>query len=203
MSASPMPNQQAFAETVPNNFLALRPSIPQKNKTPLRLITAEGQLKIHTAPFRGRFSEVLSEALRSAGLGSRVMVAQFLKGGVDQGPAGMVNLCGRLNWLRPAINCCISEKAPKQLPGQSTHSNVKAVKEIWNTCKMNLLKGDLEQLVLDEVGLAIELGYLREDDFICTLERRPKTMDVILTGPAIPQRVLAIADQVTQLRCSS
>ena len=72
----------------------------------------EGQLQVHTAPFRGSFSGVFSQALRSAGLGSRVLVSQFLKGGVDQGLERSVWLCGRLQWLRPAVAGCLAEPVP-------------------------------------------------------------------------------------------
>ena len=52
-------------------------------------------------------------------------------------------------------------------------------------------------MVLEEVGLGISLGYLKEEDLISTLEKRPPSMDVILTGPAIPPPVMSMADQVT------
>lgn len=53
---------------------------------PLRLVSQpEGLLQIHTAPFRGSFAAVFSQALRSAGLGSRVLVSQFLKGAWSRG----------------------------------------------------------------------------------------------------------------------
>ena len=39
------------------------------------------------------------------------------------------------------------------------------------------------------------------EDLISTLEKRPKAMDVILTGPTIPSQVISMADQVTELRC--
>ena len=44
---------------------------------PLRLLVREpeGLLQVHTASFRGSFASVFSEALRSAGLGSRVLSA--------------------------------------------------------------------------------------------------------------------------------
>ena len=71
----------------------------------------EGLLQVHTAPFRGSFSGVFSQALRSAGLGSRVLISQFLKGGVDQGLERSVWLCGRLQWLRPAVAACLAEPA--------------------------------------------------------------------------------------------
>ena len=84
------------------------------HKPPLKLAKTQGQVQIHTSPFRGSFSVVLSEALRSAGLGSKVLISQFLKGGVNQGPNGAINLCGRLEWLRPAIETCLTGEFPKE-----------------------------------------------------------------------------------------
>ena len=55
-------------------------------------------------------------------------------------------------------------------------------------------------MVLDEVGLAIALGYLDEADVLTTLEQRPGSMDVILTGSVMPSILMAMADQVTELR---
>jgi cob(I)alamin adenosyltransferase len=60
--------------------------------------------------------------------------------------------------------------------------------------------GDLDQLVLDEIGLAIGFGYIDEAEVVSALEQRPGAMDVIITGPAIPPNVVAMADQVTELR---
>ena len=154
----------------------------------------EGQLQVHTAPFRGSFSGVFSQALRSAGLGSRVLVSQFLKGGVDQGLERSVWLCGRLQWLRPAVAGCLAELVP------ASQADVEAVREIWAYTREQLLSGQLDQLVLDELGLAVELGYLSEAEVVSALEQRPSHLDVILTGPSMPTALLAMADQVTQLR---
>ena len=170
------------------------------NLSPLHLVGPEGQLQVHTAPHRGSFSVVLSEALRAAGLGRKVMVAQFLKGGVLQGPNQAIHLCGRLEWLRPDIPCCITERATQFINEKKTPDSINPVEEVWEVCKQRILEEKLDQLVLDEVGLASALGYLRESDLVNTLERRPSSMDVILTGPSIPSQVIAMADQVTELR---
>ena len=94
--------------SIPSIGASLRP-VP--SRTPLQLVTTQGQVHIHTSSYRGSFSVVLSEALRSAGLGSRVLVAQFLRGGVNQGPEGAIHLCGRLEWLRPSIECCLPDNS--------------------------------------------------------------------------------------------
>tara|TARA_Y100001968_G_C19446028_1_gene765389 strand:- start:2564 stop:3148 length:585 start_codon:yes stop_codon:yes gene_type:complete len=176
--------------------LATDKSFKQKNQ--LRLVLPQGQLQVHTASYRGSFSVVLSEALRSAGLGSRVLIAQFLKGGVNQGPGNGVNLCGELEWIRPSIQSCLSPQA-----GEDPNSYAKlAINEIWDFCKRKLLENVVDRLVLDEIGLAIEMGFINEEDLIATLINRPIATDIILTGPSIPSQIMSIADQVTELRSS-
>ena len=168
--------------------------MPSPHRSLKLVAQQEGLLQIHTAPFRGSFSGVFSQALRSAGLGSRVLIAQFLKGGVDQGLERSLWLCGRLQWLRPAVAGCLADPAP------ADGAAAEAVAEVWSYSRDQLLAGELDQLVLDELGLAVELGYLPAAEVLATLEKRPSHVDVILTGPAMPASFMAMADQVTQLR---
>jgi cob(I)alamin adenosyltransferase len=157
----------------------------------LRLVPQpEGLLQVHTAPFRGSVPTVLSQALRAAGLGSRVLISQFLKGGVDQGLDRPITLCGRLQWLRLAMPECVDG------PGHSPAPIV----QLWEHCRDQLLSGAVDLLVLDELGLAVAHGYLDLEAVVTTLEQRPAQMDVILTGPFMPEPLMAMADQVTQLR---
>ncbi|MFN6340016.1 MAG: cob(I)yrinic acid a,c-diamide adenosyltransferase [Cyanobacteriota bacterium] len=161
----------------------------------------EGLLQIHTAAHRGSFSGVLSQALRAAGLGSRVLVSQLLKGGVNQGVEGSQVLCGRLRWLRPATSLCLEASADQlgEDPGQAKAIG-QAVRDVWSHSRAQLLEERVDLLVLDELGLAIALGYLPLEEVIGTLERRPPHLDVIVTGPSIPPPLMAMADQVTELR---
>lgn len=202
-----------------------QPAARSSSSRSLRLVAQqEGLIQIHTAPFRGSFSGVFSQALRSAGLGSRVLITQFLKGGVDQGLEASLWLCGRLQWLRPAVAGCLSEPcataepcapaasvvsaAPAAGPGglaaspfpTASDPDREAVEAVWAYSRDQLLGGQLDQLVLDELGLAVDLGYLCAAEVTATLERRPSHVDVILTGPAMPAALMAMADQVTQLR---
>ena len=166
--------------------------------SPLRLVPRpEGLLQIHTAPFRGSFAAVFSQALRTAGLGSRVLVSQFLRGGVDQGLAGSLTLCGRLQWLRPDVPLCLEAPCSEPAADQAAFDAVRAV---WEYSREQLLAGSVDLLLLDELGLAIELGSLPAAEVLAALEQRPAHLDVILTGPAMPADLMAMADQVTQLR---
>lgn len=195
MTASLLPTLQ------PLRHGPARHADPGQGMPPLRLVPEpEGLLQIHTAPFRGSFATVFSQALRSAGLGSRVLVSQFLRGGVDQGPQGSLRLCGRLEWLRPATPLCLDQPAEQLGGGEQGAATLAAVREVWECSREQLLAGSVDLMVLDELGLAIALGYVAGEEVTTTLQRRPAHLDVILTGPTMPAELMAMADQVTELR---
>jgi len=183
----------------PYKEASLRP-VPYSR--PLQLVKTQGQVQIHTSSFRGSFSVVLSEALRSAGLGSKVLISQFLRGGVNQGPKGAINLCGQLEWLRPAIETCLPEQLSEEHLSLKRKHEEKAIKELWEYCKTSLIEKNLDKLVLDEIGMAISLGFIEENDLISMINNRPSSTDIILTGPSIPPKVMEVADQITELRCN-
>jgi len=175
---------------------------PTPIRKPLQLVSTQGQVHIHTSTFRGSFSVVLSEAVRSAGLGSQVLIAQFLRGGVNQGPNGAINLCGRLEWLRPAIETCLPEQISEGNLSLKRKYEEKAIKELWEFSKARLLEKKLDKIVLDEIGMAISLGFIEENDLIFMINNRPSSTDIILTGSSIPSKVIEMADQITELRCN-
>ena len=175
---------------------------PVPYSSPLQLVKTQGQVQIHTSSFRGSFSIVLSEALRSAGLGSKVLISQFLRGGVNQGPKGAINLCGQLEWLRPALETCLPEQLSEEHLSLKRKYEEKAIQELWEYCKKSLIEKNLDKLVLDEIGMAINLGFIEENDLIYMINNRPSSTDIILTGPSIPPKVMEIADQITELRCN-
>ena len=189
--------QQRMASPSPEPSLR---AVPHREH--LRLVKTQGQVQIHTSTFRGSFSIVLSEALRSAGLGSKVLISQFLRGGVNQGPNEAINLCGRLEWLRPAIETCLPEQLQEEDLSLKRKYQEKAIKELWEFCKKRLLENNLDKIVLDEIGMAISLGFIKESDLIYMINNCPSSTDIILTGPSIPPKVIEMADQITELRCN-
>ena len=183
----------------PSTETSIRP-IPIRK--PLQLVSTQGQVQIHTSTYRGSFSVVLSEAIRSAGLGSKVLISQFLRGGVNQGPNGAINLCGRLEWLRPAIETCLPEQITEVNLSLKRKHEERAIKELWDFCKARITEKKIDKIVLDEIGMAINLGFIEENDLIFMLNNRPSSTDIILTGPSIPPKVMEMADQITELRCN-
>ena len=166
----------------------------------LNKFTHSGQVQIYQSSYRGSYSSIFRDCLRNAALGRKVLLVQFMKGGVEQGIANAVQLCGNLTWIRSSNSFDLyssEEIANNESLKKSIHESIY---ELWNFCKKELLSGENEQIILDEIFLAIEMKIIDKDDLISTLENRFISGDVILTGTGIPKDLLLMANQITELR---
>lgn len=155
----------------------------------------EGLVQIVTAPHRSFFTNVMAQALRVAGQGTPVLVVQFLKGGIRMGPDHPIHLCQNLEWLRCNLPRCIDTP-------ELEASELEALQELWQYTKEAVVGDRFSLVILDELSLAIHLGLILEAEVLTLIAQRPRHIDMILTGPEMPQSLIDRADQVTELRRS-
>ena len=170
------------------------------NKINLKRFTQNGQIQIYQSSFRGSYSSIIRDCLRNAALGRKVLLIQFMKGGVKQGIDNSIKLCGNLTWIR-ASNSFDQYDSEEIANNKNLKKSIyKSINELWNYCKKELLSGENDQIILDEIFLALEMKIIDKDDLISTLENRLISGDVILTGTNIPKDLLLMANQITELR---
>ena len=162
--------------------------------------TQNGKIQIYQSSYRGSYSSIIRDTLRNAALGRKVLLIQFMRGGVKQGIDNAVKLSGNLTWVR-------SSNSFDQYNSEEIDNNKNLKKsihestfELWDFCKKKLHSGEYEQIILDEIFLAIDMNIIDKDDLISTLENRFISGDVILTGTDIPKDLLLMANQITELR---
>ena len=175
-------------------------NINTANKINLKKFAQNGQIQIYQSPHRGSYSTIIRDSLRNAALGKKVLLIQFMKGGVKQGIANAIKLCGNLTWVRSSNS--VDQYNSEEIENNENlkQSIFESTNELWNFCKKELLSGDNDQIILDEIFLAIEMQIIDKDDLISTLENRFISGDVILTGTCIPNDLLLMANQITELR---
>jgi cob(I)alamin adenosyltransferase len=191
VSSSPNNYSKSYLEVLKRNT---------SNKKNLKRFTQNGQIQIYQSSYRGSFSTIIRDSLRNAALGRKVLLVQFMKGGEKQGVDNVVKLCGNLTWVR-------SSESFDQYNSEEIENNKnlkknihESIYELWNFCKRELVSGEQDQIILDEIFLAIEMNIIDKDDLISTLENRFISGDVILTGTGIPKDLLLMANQITELR---
>ena len=173
---------------------------PYDSENRIKRLRHNGQIQIYQSSYRGSYATIIRDSLRNAALGRKVLLAQLMKGGVQQGVSNPVRLCGNLLWVR-SKNSPDQNIDPNLINNEVISKLIKnSIIELWEFCKKQLLSGEQDQVILDEIFRPIELGIISEDDLISTLDNRFLSGDVILTGTSIPKKFLLMADQFTELR---
>ena len=183
-----------------SNYSKRNLTFGETNKIKLKKIIQNGQIQIYQSPYRGSYSSIIRDSFRNAALGRKVLLVQLMKGGVKQGVSNALRLCGNLTWVRSSNSFDqynSEEIVNNKFLRKSIHDSIN---ELWNYCKKELLSGTNDQIILDEIFLAIEKKIIDKDDLISTLENRCISGDVILTGTCIPKDLLLMANQITELR---
>ena len=175
-------------------------NINTSKKINSKRFSQNGQIQIYQSSYRGSYSSIIRDSLRNAALGRKVLLVQFMKGGVKQGIANAVKLCGNLTWVRSSDSFDKYNSEEIQNNKKLKKSIYESINELWSFCKKELTSGENDQIILDEIFLAIEMKIIDKDDLISTLENRNISGDVILTGTDIPKELLLMANQITQLR---
>ncbi len=181
-----------------SNLDVLKISTAKENN--LKQFTQNGQIQIFQSPYRGSYSSIFRDSLRNAALGRKVLLVQLMKGGVKQGVVNAVKLCGNLTWVRSSHSFDQYHFDEIKKNEKLRQSITESTRELWNFCKKELLSGKNDQIILDEIFLAIKMEIIDKDDLISTLEKRFISGDVILTGTDIPKDLLLMANQITELR---
>ena len=181
-----------------NNLDVVR--VNSSNKINLKRFAQNGQIQIYQSSYRGSYSSIIRDSLRNAALGRKVLLVQFMKGGVRQGIDNPIRLCGNLTWIRSSHS--FDQYDPEEIEVNKNLKKIihESIYELWNFCKKELISGIHDQIILDEIFLAIEMKIIDKDDLISTLENRFISGDVILTGTSIPKEFLLMANQITELR---
>ena len=174
--------------------------INTNKKTSLKRFSQNGQIQIFQSSYRGSYPSIIRDCLRNAALGRKVLLIQFMKGGVKQGIENPVKLCGNLTWVRSSHSYDHHHNEEFESNNNLKKSIHKSTNELWNFCKKELITGENDQIILDEIFLAIKMNIIDKDDLISTLENRFISGDVILTGTDIPKDLLLMANQITELR---
>jgi len=127
------------------------------NKINGKRFTQNGQIQIYQSSFRGSYPSIIRDSLRNAALGRKVLLIQFMRGGVKQGIDNAVKLCGNLTWIRSSHSFDQYNSEAIEINKNLKKSIHESTIELWNFCKRELQSGETDQVILDEIFLAIDM----------------------------------------------
>lgn len=152
----------------------------------------KGYLQIYTGNGKGKSTAAFGLALRAAGAGMRVYIAQFVKGRTYSEITAIRQQLPQITLRQFGRGCFIVEKP--------TDEDVTAAREGLEVVSEVLTSGEYDLVILDEATIAIYYDLFTVDELIDLLKRRAPKSEVVVTGRYAPEELIELADLVTEMR---
>jgi cob(I)alamin adenosyltransferase len=152
----------------------------------------KGLIIVHTGNGKGKTTAALGMVLRSLGHGFRVAIVQFIKGAWEPAEKAVFS-----HWAGQLEFHAMGEGFTWET--QDRERDIQKAHQAWETGKGFILNPDFKLVLLDEINVALKLGYLQVEEVLAALEQKPADSHVILTGRGAPAALIERADLVTEM----
>ena len=154
-----------------------------------------GCVHIYCGDGKGKTSSAVGLAVRASGRGKKVMIVRFLK----TEDSGEVEVLRKI----PGITVTPCDRTFGFVFRMNEEQKREAgayFQRRFETAVKTAVEDGVDLLVLDEILASCNYGMVREDDVAEFLRNRPADMEVVLTGRDPSDRLIALADYVSEIK---
>jgi len=163
----------------------------QQQRIADRQIT-KGLVIVNTGDGKGKTTAALGMVLRSLGHGYKVAIVQFIKGAWEPAEKKIFGA-----WSEQLVFHALGEGFTWDT--QDRDRDIAKTQEAWALGLSYIQNPEYKLILLDEVNIALKLGYLDVETVIAGLKTKPDDSHVILTGRGAPAPLIEFADLVTRM----
>ena len=152
----------------------------------------KGLIIVNTGNGKGKTTAALGMVMRSLGHGYKVAIVQFIKGAWEPAEKAVLE-----RWQDQLEFHAMGEGFTWDT--QDRERDIEKANAAWLKGLDYILNPEYRLVLLDEVNIALKLGYLDVATVLDGLAQKPADSHVILTGRGAPDKLIAIADLVTEM----
>ncbi len=168
--------------------------ISKKSKKGHKNEAMQGYIQIYTGNGKGKTTAALGLALRAAGYGFRSYIGQFLKGQSYGELSSLIK-------LQPLITIeQFGRKGFIHVTKNPDAEDIKRAKHGLKKCLEAMLSGQFKIIILDEINVAVYFNLLTEKEVLEFMAKKPKEVELVLTGRYAPPAFMEKADLVTEMK---
>ncbi|MCX5831677.1 MAG: cob(I)yrinic acid a,c-diamide adenosyltransferase [Deltaproteobacteria bacterium] len=150
-----------------------------------------GYIQVYTGDGKGKTTAALGLALRAAGAGLKVFIAQFVKG-AEYSEIKALGRFSDLITLKQYGRGCFIYQEPAE---EDKRLAVAGLEE----AEAAMLSGQYQVIILDEVNIATYFPLFSVERLLDLIRKKPADVELILTGRKADPRIVEIADLVTEM----
>jgi cob(I)alamin adenosyltransferase len=154
----------------------------------------KGLVQVYTGSGKGKTTAALGLALRAVGHGFKVLVIQFLKGGIAYGELRSAKkLSPYLTIVPMGREHFVNKRAPHP-------KDLRWAQKGWELAKQSVHSRKYQIVILDEINVAVEYGMVPLGELLDLMKSKPENVELVLTGRWARPEVLRLADLVTEMK---
>ena len=152
----------------------------------------KGYIQVYTGNGKGKTTAAFGLALRAAGAGMKVFIAQFVKGQEYSEVLAVRKFLPSVTIKQYGLDCFIVN-TPTQADIDIARKGLEEVSAVISS-------GEYDIVILDEASIAIFYNLFTPAELIDILKRKPETVEIIITGRYACPEILEMADLVTEMK---
>lgn len=152
----------------------------------------KGLIIVNTGNGKGKTTAALGIVLRSLGHGYKVAIIQFIKGAWEPAEKAVLE-----KWQGQLQFHAMGEGFTWET--QDRERDTEKAIAAWQKGLEYILNPEYKLVLLDEINVALKLGYLDVAEVLTGLAQKPADSHVILTGRGAPPELIEQADLVTEM----
>jgi cob(I)alamin adenosyltransferase len=155
-------------------------------------ISEKGLIIVNTGNGKGKTTAALGMVMRSLGHGYRVAIVQFIKGAWEPAEKAVLE-----QWQDQLEFQAMGEGFTWET--QNRDRDIEKAVAAWEQALIYIRNPEFKLVLLDEINVALKLGYLSVATVIAGLAEKPANSHIILTGRGAPAELIEQADLVTEM----
>jgi cob(I)alamin adenosyltransferase len=154
--------------------------------------TRKGLVQVFTGNGKGKTTSAVGAIARASGHGLKVFLVSFMKGKYAY---------GEYKILSHLPNVEIAQFGCRKFtdPGEIKPEEKEQAEEALATARKAVISGNCDLVVMDEINVALHYNLIGLDDVLKLIADKPPHVELILTGRYADNKLLEIADLVTEM----
>jgi len=159
-----------------------------------------GLLMVYTGEGKGKTTAALGQVFRAMGRGWRCCVIQFIKADAETGEALFAQKLELLDFKTLGAGFVFHKTHGRAQPAEDLEPHRRAARSAWEEAVKILSSDAYKLVVLDELTYPVSFGFLDIEEILMVLDKRPESVNVIITGRGAPDKLIEKADLVTEMK---
>src|SRR4030042_728026 len=154
--------------------------------------TVRGYVQVYTGNGKGKTPAAIGLAVRAAGAGLKVFIAQFIKMGDYSEIKALKRFSDLITVEQFGLGRFV-EGHPSKEDIQAARKGLERVKKIMESLEYSVI-------IMEEANVAVKFGLFTDKDLLGIIVSKPMETELVITGRYASTRIIEIADLVTEMR---